>query len=129
MLTSRNEKGTVSYHNKLVSLIVIVSMSGLLFMYATHCTWVTSIAYSSPSVVLQARRGSNPVIFDDFREAYQWLYHNTDDNDKVLSWWDYGYQMTGMGNKTRNNTHIATVGLTLASTEEKAYPILKRLDV
>merc|ERR1719493_518691 len=70
-------------------------MCGLLVMYATHCTWVTSIAYSSPSVVLQARRGPNPVIFDDFREAYQWLYHNTGEDDKVLSWWDYGYQTNG----------------------------------
>merc|ERR1712203_324142 len=80
--------------------------------------------------------GATPVIFDDFREAYQWLYHNTDQEDKVLSWWDYGYQLTAMGNKTvivdnntRNNTHIATVGLTMASTEDKAYPILRRLDV
>ena len=61
---------------------------------------------------------------------------HSDQEDKVLSWWDYGYQLTGMGNKTvivdnntRNNTHIATVGLTMASTEEKAYPILRRLDV
>jgi len=134
--SDEKQKGHVSYHNKLVSLVVIVAMCGLLVMYATHCTWVTSIAYSSPSVVLQARRGPNPVIFDDFREAYQWLYHNTHPDDKVLSWWDYGYQMTGMGNKTvivdnntRNNTHIATVGLVMASTEEEAYPIVRRLDV
>jgi len=32
-------------------------------------------------------------------------------------------------NNTRNNTHIATVGLTMASTEEMAYPIMRRLDV
>ena len=45
-------------------------------------------------------------------------------------------QITGMGNRTvivdnntRNNTHIATVGLVMASGEERAYPILRRLDV
>lgn len=34
-----------------------------------------------------------------------------------MSWWDYGYQITAMGNRTVivdnntwNNTHIATVG-------------------
>jgi len=129
--TSRN------VFNKLIGFGVISVMAAFCFLYATHCTYVTSIAYSSPSIVLQARGGRGaPVIFDDFREAYQWLYHNTDENAKVLSWWDYGYQMTGMGNKTvivdnntRNNTHIATVGLTMASNEDKAYPILKRLDV
>merc|ERR1712048_1318502 len=121
---------------KFTAIGSLVAMMYLLFLFTIHCVWVTSIAYSSPSIVLQARGGATPVIFDDFREAYQWLYHNTDQEDKVLSWWDYGYQLTGMGNKTvivdnntRNNTHIATVGLTMASREEDAYPILRRLDV
>jgi dolichyl-diphosphooligosaccharide--protein glycosyltransferase len=42
---------------------------------------------------------------------------NTKKDAKILSWWDYGYQITGMGNRTVlvdnntwNNTHIATVG-------------------
>jgi dolichyl-diphosphooligosaccharide--protein glycosyltransferase len=32
-------------------------------------------------------------------------------------------------NNTRNNTHIATVGLVMSSTEERAYPIIQSLDV
>lgn len=39
-----------------------------------------------------------------------------DPDDKVASWWDYGYQTTAMANRTVivdnntwNNTHIATV--------------------
>ncbi len=45
-----------------------------------HCTWVTSNAYSSPSVVLASRMpdGSQHII-DDYREAYQWLRQNTPD--------------------------------------------------
>ena len=38
-------------------------------------------------------------------------------DSKILSWWDYGYQMSAMANRTVlvdnntwNNTHIATVG-------------------
>lgn len=56
------------------------------------------------------------VILDDFREAYYWLRQNTDDNARIMSWWDYGYQIAGMGNKTTlvdnntwNNSHIALV--------------------
>jgi len=55
---------------------------------------------------------------------------------KVMSWWDYGYQIVAMANRTIlvdnntwNNTHIATVGRAMASTEEKAYPIMRSLDV
>ncbi len=45
-----------------------------------HCTWVTSEAYSSPSIVLSARSyDGSLIIFDDFREAYYWLRMNTHD--------------------------------------------------
>jgi dolichyl-diphosphooligosaccharide--protein glycosyltransferase len=106
-------------------------------MYVYHCTWVTSEAYSSPSIVLSARQGDGSrAIFDDFREAYYWIRHNTPDDAKIMSWWDYGYQITAMANRTIlvdnntwNNTHIATVGKAFSSNEENAYEIMKALDV
>ena len=62
-----------------------------LLIFVAHCTWVTSNAYSSPSVVLASRLpdGSQHII-DDYREAYYWLRQKTHDNAKVMSWWDYG---------------------------------------
>lgn len=33
---------------------------------------------------------------DDFREAYYWLRQNTADDARVMSWWDYGYQVAGI---------------------------------
>jgi len=57
---------------------VVFMMSAFLITYTFHCTWVTSEAYSSPSIVLSARGNSGDrIIFDDFREAYYWLRHNT----------------------------------------------------
>ena len=48
---------------------------------------MTSEAYSSPSIVLAARSGDGgKIIFDDFREAYYWLRHNTPEDAKVMSW-------------------------------------------
>ena len=53
-------------------------MAFFLTAYMNHCTWVTSEAYSSPSIVLSARsHDGSRIIFDDFREAYYWLRHNT----------------------------------------------------
>lgn len=53
-----------------------------------------------------------------------------------MSWWDYGYQITAMANRTIlvdnntwNNTHISRVGQAMASSEEKAYEIMRELDV
>lgn len=120
-----------------VSIVMIMGITFLLLFYVIHCTWVTSEAYSSPSIVLAARgHGGQRIIFDDFREAYFWLSHNTPTNAKVMSWWDYGYQITAMANRTVivdnntwNNTHIATVGKAMASNEAEAYKIMKKLDV
>lgn len=104
--------------------------------YVLHATWVTSEAYSSPSIVLAARGQHGRIIFDDFREAYSWLRHNTHENSKVMSWWDYGYQISAMANRTVivdnntwNNTHISRVGQAMASNEDHAYEIMHELDV
>lgn len=120
-----------------VATIFVGIITFLLISYTFHCTWVTSEAYSSPSIVLSARsHDGGRIIFDDFREAYYWLRMNTPEDAKVMSWWDYGYQITAMANRTIlvdnntwNNTHISRVGQAMASSEEKAYEIMKELDV
>ncbi|GLB41540.1 putative oligosaccharyl transferase STT3 subunit [Lyophyllum shimeji] len=118
-------------------IMVVFNTICMLAFFVSHCTWVTSTAYSSPSVVLASSKpdGSQHII-DDFREAYYWLRQNTPEDAVVMSWWDYGYQIAGMAdrptlvdNNTWNNTHIATVGKAMSSSEEVAYPILRKHDV
>lgn len=87
---------------------VLINTTFLLLIFVLHCTWVTSSAYSSPSVVLSSRQadGSQNII-DDFREAYYWLRQNTPENAVVMSWWDYGYQIAGFADRPTlvdNNT-------------------------
>merc|ERR1712230_308022 len=116
---------------------VVGALTSYLLIFVMHCTWVTSNAYSSPSVVLASRMpdGSQHII-DDYREAYQWLRQNTAEDAKIMSWWDYGYQIGGMAdrptlvdNNTWNNTHIATVGKAMSSREEVSYPIMRQHEV
>lgn len=127
----------VGIYNITSKILVVSSFTFYLFLFVQHCTWVTSNAYSSPSVVLASRLpdGSQHII-DDYREAYYWLRKNTPENAKIMSWWDYGYQIGGMAdratlvdNNTWNNTHIATVGKAMSCSEEVSYPILRKHDV
>lgn len=132
--TQKPVVGIYSYFSKAV---VSASITVYLLLFVAHCTWVTSNAYSSPSVVLASRMpDGSQFIIDDYREAYYWLRQNTPDNAKIMSWWDYGYQIGGMAdrptlvdNNTWNNTHIATVGKAMSSREEVSYPILRQHDV
>lgn len=136
-ILSAGKDSIVGIYSKASNIAVIAAFSIYLFVFVLHCTWVTSNAYSSPSVVLASRLpdGSQHII-DDYREAYYWLRKNTPDDAKIMSWWDYGYQIGGMAdrttlvdNNTWNNTHIATVGKAMSSREEVAYPILRQHDV
>ncbi|ETS87038.1 Dolichyl-diphosphooligosaccharide--protein glycosyltransferase subunit stt3 [Pestalotiopsis fici W106-1] len=133
-ITSSPYIGIYSVASKVV---VAAAMTLYLLLFVLHCTWVTSNAYSSPSVVLASKMpdGSQHII-DDYREAYQWLRQNTKEDAKIMSWWDYGYQIGGMAdrptlvdNNTWNNTHIATVGKAMSSREEVSYPIMRQHEV
>mmetsp|Transcript_59114 Transcript_59114/g.68406 ORF Transcript_59114/g.68406 Transcript_59114/m.68406 type:complete len:756 (+) Transcript_59114:26-2293(+) len=120
-----------------VSLLGIAFIVYSICIYIFHATAAGAEAYSSPSIILASRdRQGNRYIIDDYREAYYWLRRNTKTDAKIMSWWDYGYQITGMGNRTVlvdnntwNNSHIATVGLAMSSPEEDAYDVAERLDV
>ncbi|CAK7337467.1 unnamed protein product [Dovyalis caffra] len=119
------------------SVIAIILLVLLGAFYVVHCVWAAAEAYSAPSIVLTSYSpGGGLHVFDDFREAYAWLSHNTEVDDKVASWWDYGYQTTAMANRTVivdnntwNNTHIATVGTAMSSPEKAAWEIFNSLDV
>jgi len=130
-------KPLVGIYSNISKFAVAGTITTYLLLFVLHCTWVTSNAYSSPSVVLASRLpdGSQHII-DDYREAYYWLRQNTEPTAKIMSWWDYGYQIGGMAdrptlvdNNTWNNTHIATVGKAMSSREEVSYPIMKQHEV
>lgn len=105
--------------------------------YIVHCVFTGSEMYSSPSIVLYNKmRDGSTYKFDDFRESYTWLKENTEEDCVVASWWDYGYQTAALANRTTvvdnntwNNTHIATVGRAMSSSEKKGWNIFRSLDV
>lgn len=94
-----------------------------------------SHALSNPSIILKGKlQSGKTVIVDDYRESYFWLRDNTPDDARILSWWDYGYQITGIANRTTladgntwNHEHIALLGKILTTTEEEGYEIARHL--
>eukprot|EP00912_Choanoflagellata_sp_UC4_P001252 UC4_evm1s779 len=90
---------------------------------------------SQPQIMFKARlRNGEEIIVDDYREAYFWLRDKTPEDSRVMAWWDYGYQITGIGNRTSiadgntwNHEHIATLGRILSASEKKAHRIARHL--
>lgn len=90
---------------------------------------------SHPTIVYKANtRSGQTIIVDDYREAYLWLKDNTPEDARIMAWWDYGYQITAIGNRTTiadgntwNHEHIALLGRTLTSPEKDAHRIARHL--
>ena len=101
-------------------------VSGGTFYYWHHCH-AMSHNLSNPSIMTIGRsRDGRPVMIDDFRESYWWLRDNTPEDSRVMAWWDYGYQITGIANRTTiadgntwNHEHIALLGRCLTSPEKE----------
>jgi dolichyl-diphosphooligosaccharide--protein glycosyltransferase len=117
-----------------VGLGVTFMLGQFLFFFVIHSSKMAQ-ALSEPQII--TRRSTNDggmEILDDFREAYWWLRDETPEDSRVLAWWDYGYQINGIGNRTTladgntwNHEHIALIGRVLVSNEEHAYDIAKHL--
>ena len=87
-----------------------------------------------PTGVLSCACYPFKVMIDDFREAYWWLRDNTPEDARVMAWWDYGYQISGIANRTTiadgntwNHEHIALLGKCLVSPLPEAHGIAKHL--
>jgi dolichyl-diphosphooligosaccharide--protein glycosyltransferase len=89
---------------------------------------------SQPSIMFKAKlRDGSTIIVDDYREAYWWLRDNTPEDSRVMAWWDYGYQINGIAERTSiadgntwNHEHIATLGRALTSPEKRAHKEMVR---
>jgi dolichyl-diphosphooligosaccharide--protein glycosyltransferase len=87
----------------------------------------TTIAASSLPVRAQV---------SDWLDVLNWMRINMNETDVVAAWWDYGYWITTVGNKTTladngtvNSTQISMIGQMFMSNETEAIKFLTDYDV
>jgi len=112
-----------------------------------------AVTFVFPSAESRARGSPMPRVFDqayipstiaasslpikpdqivpDWLDALAWMRYNLPSDAVVASWWDYGYWITMIGNKTTlidnatiNTTQIALVGKMFLSNQTNAIQIL-----
>lgn len=129
------------YSNPLTKALRLLLAGGLLIVSPSYTREFWSYCFmfaerqSHPSVVFKARLNTGELItVTDYMDGYNWLRTQTKADARVLSWWDYGYQITGIGNRTTladGNTwsleHISLIGKVLTSSEEKAHRVIRHL--
>jgi dolichyl-diphosphooligosaccharide--protein glycosyltransferase len=75
-------------------------------------------------------------FFPDWLETCGWLKDNTPENAVIMSWWDYGYYITVVGNSTSladNSTwnvgQIEKIAEAFMSNESRSIEIMKQFNV
>jgi dolichyl-diphosphooligosaccharide--protein glycosyltransferase len=123
---------TIHTNRREIASVAVIVVTYFLWSYNTHCNWVAQEAYSTTNVMI----GHGKYHADDFREGFNWLRMNTDENAKVLSWWDHGYRIRVIANRTSivdnntwNYTHIGMVGNMFAENEKKSAKMMRDLDI
>ncbi|MEM1570157.1 MAG: STT3 domain-containing protein [Candidatus Bathyarchaeia archaeon] len=109
--------------------VLLVSLSVIPLVYFGIQTADSPVTLACSSVPVNEFRG-------DWIEALKWLKENVPDDSVVMAWWDYGYWITIMSNKTTladnatlNSTQIAVIARTFLSPEEEAIQTMKQYNV
>ena len=111
----RQLKGTMS-NSEVFTVYLLVG-----FLCTAQIFHATDISMNQLSYSQMVAGGE----FHDWEEALVWMKNNVDGTDVVVSWWDYGYWLTPVGNVTTvndNNTHnskrMGLTGMALMQTNE-----------
>jgi dolichyl-diphosphooligosaccharide--protein glycosyltransferase len=78
-------------------------------------------------------RTGEPIL--EWYDTLMWMKHGLPDDAIVVSWWDYGYWISIVGNKTTladngtiNTTQIQNIGRILMSNETESIKILEKYE-
>lgn len=114
-------------------------LSVALILYAGYQgidTGISMHARSEGGASLPTSSIPMPYSFPDWIEALTWMRYNTPPGSVVLSWWDYGYWITALGerptlidNSTINSTQVAVVGRIFMSNDTVAIPMLRKYNI
>jgi dolichyl-diphosphooligosaccharide--protein glycosyltransferase len=125
VVTTKNKWITISF------VAIIVLMLCIPMFYPASSNWLNSV--DIPPSIANGGTGYR-VQTNDWIDALNWLAHDTPKNAVVASWWDYGYWITTLGNKTSladnatiNQTRIATIAKMFIDQPQNGLKIAKDL--
>lgn len=110
----------------------LIIMLTIPMVYDANTNWITSA--DVPTSIANA--GTNyRLTADDWIDTLDWISKNTPEDAVITSWWDYGYWITTLGNRTTiadnatiNQTRIETIAKMFISPEVEGWKIAKDLE-
>jgi len=117
---------------KVFYFAIIIVLLSLPLMIPENGNWVNAI--KTPPTILNGGSVYN-VATDDWHSAMEWLKKNTPEDAVVASWWDYGYWITTLSertsladNATLSTKRIQEIAKMLLAPPDEAWQMLQDLD-
>jgi dolichyl-diphosphooligosaccharide---protein glycosyltransferase len=124
--------GKKNYIFKIVYVVIIVSLFMIPLTYPVNGNWISIVDYA-PTIMTG---GTGYPASNDWLEALEWMKSNTPENSIILSWWDYGYWIQTLGerttlidNSTLNDWRIKQIANILLSVPTDGLNSLNEIDV
>ncbi len=120
----------------IILMFLLLTVTFVLPSSGSDYSRVINRAYSPTTIAASSLPLRPNEIVSDWLDTLNWIRINLDDNAVVGAWWDYGYWITAIGNKTTladngtvNTTKIGDIGRMFISNETQAIEWLKEYDV
>ena len=115
----------------LAYVVLIIAMLCIPMVYPPNSNWLSS-ADIPPSI---ANGGTGYRLqTNDWIDTLNWIAKDTPKNSVIAAWWDYGYWITTLGNKTSladnatiNQTRIATIAKMFIDQKENGIKVAQDL--
>ncbi|MEM3160320.1 MAG: peptidylprolyl isomerase [Nitrososphaera sp.] len=118
---------------KMIYVATIIALLLIPVFYPPYSSWISAV--DVPTAI--ANGGS---VFrtqtQDWNEAMNWISENTEEDAVIAAWWDYGYWITTLGerttvadNATLNQTRIESLAKMFIGDQEAGAKIAQDLDV
>ncbi|HEX2306468.1 MAG TPA: peptidylprolyl isomerase [Nitrososphaeraceae archaeon] len=128
---SQTDKSLKIVYSVIIVILISIPVLDNGILFPQNSNWLSS-ADIPPSI---ANGGTGfRVKTNDWIGALDWISANTPSNSVIASWWDYGYWITTLGNRTSladnatiNQTRIATIAKMFMDQTENGLKIAKDL--
>jgi len=127
----------IKFSGKKIYLIKSSYVLIILFLFIAPLTipenpnWINAV--DSPPVILTGGTSYPPT--DDWLKTMEWIKLNTPENAKIASWWDYGYWITTLSdrttfvdNATLNTKEIQNMATMFMSHPDESWKMLKEMN-
>ena len=128
---SVNFSGNKKYPIKISYVVLIIFLFSLPLIFPTNYNWINSADF--PPIIFNGATANPPS--NDWIETLEWIKLNTPENAVIASWWDYGYWITTLSDRTTivDNATLSTIQIQrmaqmLMSTPDNSWNILKEMN-